>query len=256
MSFKEGIIKYLHQSLFSPTKTTLLKAIQNNQLITWLGLTTTAVKQNLPTLAPSIDKGHMSRQQQGIRSTRADTQTALKNKRDINKKIQAALEEIETKWDINPPMEKEKDNQIFTFTAIIRNKDGAIYTDFTGKFLIRSGDGMTSILIIYDWITNAILAEPVRALKDETVIEAFQTKFEYLKARGFKPVFNIINNVVSKAINTCINSKEIAIQMVEPNNHRANVAERAIQTWKNHFIAGICTTHDNFPSVLWSQLVS
>ena len=109
---------------------------------------------------------------------------------------------------------------------------------------------MTSILIIYDWTTHAILAHPVKYLKDDTVITAFRDKFNFLKSRGFKQVFNIINNVVSKAIKTYINSKDIEIQMVEPNNHRANAAERVIQTWKNHFIVGLCTTDDNFTSVL------
>ena len=109
---------------------------------------------------------------------------------------------------------------------------------------------MTSILIVYDWTRNAIMAQPVKDLKDDTVTTAFWDKFNFLKSRGFKPVFNIIDNVVSKAIKTYINSKDIKIQMVEPNNHRPNAADQAIQTWKNHFIAGLCSTDDNFPAVL------
>ena len=66
MSSKEGLIKYLHQCLFSPTKATLLKAIRNNQLTTWPGLTATAVEQHLPDSSPATDKGHMRRQRQGI----------------------------------------------------------------------------------------------------------------------------------------------------------------------------------------------
>ena len=108
-----------------------------------------------------------------------EVKATIKNKREIKKRVQAALEEIETRRDINPPRENGTNNQLFTFPTTIRNKDGTIYTNFTGIFLIRSSDGMTSILIIYDWTTNAILAHPVKDLKDDTVIAAFSYKFNF-----------------------------------------------------------------------------
>jgi hypothetical protein len=37
--------------------------------------------------------------------------------------------------------------------------------------------------------------------------------------------------------------------------HRANAAERAIRTFKNHFIAGLCSTDKLFPLNLWDQLL-
>ena len=36
-------------------------------------------------------------------------------------------------------------------------------------------------------------------------------------------------------------------QFVEPTHHRVNAAEQAIQTFKNHFISGICTTNSGGP---------
>eukprot|EP00978_Attheya_sp_CCMP212_P021045 scaffold61041_cov42-Attheya_sp.AAC.1 len=46
MSTKQELIQYLHQSLFCPPpKRTLLKAIKNNQLTTWPGLTKEAVEK-------------------------------------------------------------------------------------------------------------------------------------------------------------------------------------------------------------------
>ena len=39
MTSKEYIIKYVHQCIFSPTKRTLVKAIENKQLATWPGIT-------------------------------------------------------------------------------------------------------------------------------------------------------------------------------------------------------------------------
>jgi hypothetical protein len=47
--------------------------------------------------------------------------------------------------------------------------------------------------------------------------------------------------------------ENIDFQFVPPGLHQRNAAERAIRTFKNHFIAGLCTTAANFPLKLWDQ---
>ena len=92
--------------------------------------------------------------------------------------------------------------------------------------------------------------------KDESMIKAFKENIEYLGDRGFKPSFNIIDNVASKAIRIYLKKEKVGIQLVEPHNHRVNAAERAIRTFKNHFIAGLCIGDRNFPTILWRKLVN
>ncbi len=41
---------------------------------------------------------------------------------------------------------------------------------------------------------------------------------------------------------------------MEPHNHRVNAAERAIQTFKDAFIAALVTTDSDFPIQLWDRL--
>jgi hypothetical protein len=41
----------------------------------------------------------------------------------------------------------------------------------------------------------------------------------------------------------------------QPQIHRRNWAERDIQTFKNHFISGLCSTHPDFPLNLWDKLL-
>ena len=82
----------------------------------------------------------------------------------------------------------------------INLKDGTTYMDCTGKFPVRSIDGMTTIFILYDWSSNSILSEAIPDTKDETIIRVFKEKIEYLTKRGFKPSFNILDNIASKAI--------------------------------------------------------
>ena len=47
-----------------------------------------------------------------------------------------ALSTIETAQGINPPMEKETQNQIFVYHYILEPKAGTIYVDYTGNFPI------------------------------------------------------------------------------------------------------------------------
>jgi len=136
----------------------------------------------------------------------------------------------------------------------VEKKDGTIYVDLTGSFPIRSMAGMTTVFILYDWTTNAILATPISDAKDETMVQAFR-EVEYVTKHGFKPVFNVIGNVASKAVKAYLQSENIDLQLVEPHNHRVNAAECAIQTFKNHFIAGLSTSDDNFPTLLWNKLI-
>ena len=75
---KAELIKYLHQAAFSPVKATWKKAIENGHFTTWPGLTPEAVEKYLPRHSPATDKGHMSRQKQGIRPTKADKWAAKK----------------------------------------------------------------------------------------------------------------------------------------------------------------------------------
>ena len=58
---------------------------------------------------------------------------------------------------------------------------------------------MVTLFIMYDWSLNSILAEPIANTKDKTIIKEFSEKLKYLKKRGFKPRFNILDNIASKA---------------------------------------------------------
>ncbi|KAL7501856.1 hypothetical protein ACHAXN_000039, partial [Cyclotella atomus] len=59
----------------------------------------------------------------------------------------------------------------------------------------------------------------------------------------------------SKTIKRYIKEQKADLQLVEPDNHRVNAAEHAIQTFKNHFIAGMATVDKNFLLQLWDELL-
>ena len=71
------------------------------------------------------------------------------------------------------------------------------------------------------------------------MIEAFKTHINYITMRGFRPSFNIIDNVASKAIIFYSQEKNIRMQLFEPHTHQVNASEREIQSFKNNFFVGL-----------------
>eukprot|EP00957_Ditylum_brightwellii_P149446 11380916-Ditylum_brightwellii.AAC.1 len=62
-----------------------------------------------------------------------------------------------------------------------------------------------------------------------------------------------MDNEVSAALQQAIINKKIKLQLAPPHVHRRNAAERATQTFKEHFIAGFCNVHPDFPMQLWDR---
>ena len=52
-----------------------------------------------------------------------------------------------------------------------------------------------------------------------------------------------------------IESNNITYQLTPSGNHGRNSTERAIQTFKNHFIVGLCSVHPSFPLNQWYKLL-
>jgi len=52
----------------------------------------------------------------------------------------------------------------------------------------------------------------------------------------------VMDNQATKYIKKFLTEKECDLQIVEPHNHRVNAADRAIQMFKDAFIAALATT--------------
>ena len=64
-----------------------------------------------------------------------------------------------------------------------------------------------------------------------------------------------MDNETSELLLQSLENDDIAINLVPPHVHRRNAAERAIQTFKAHFIAILCGTDPKFPLNLWDKLL-
>ena len=70
------------------------------------------------------------------------------------------------------------------------------------------------------------------------------------------PLHQILVNKISEAYKEEILATKISYQLVPPDVHRQNIAEREIQTWKSHLIGIISGTAATFPLHLWCQIIS
>lgn len=149
---------------------------------------------------------------------------------------------------MTPPHDTSAECEIFCFAALVDANNGTIYTDFTGKFPVRSYKGNQYIFLVYVYDANTILVRALKSRHASNQIEAFQDIYNYLIKMNFKPKLHVMDNECSKIIKEFImGEQKINIQFVEAHQHRVNASERAIQTFKNHFIAGLCTVNENFP---------
>ena len=75
-----------------------------------------------------------------------------------------------------------------------------------------------------------------------------------LCSRGLTPRTHVLDNECSKVLKENMEEGNEMFQLVPLHLHQQNAAERAIQTFKNHFIAGMVSTHKDFPLHLWCRL--
>ena len=128
-------------------------------------------------------------------------------------------------------------------------------TDLTGKPPIQLALGNKYTLIIYHYDTNCIIAEPLKDRTAGEIAKAHQRVYDCLKLRGLQLKFEILDNECSGDLIRVITKNNINFQLVPPHLHQAYAAERAICTWKNHFIAILCGLDPKFPLQLWDRLI-
>jgi hypothetical protein len=154
--------------------------------------------------------------------------------------------------DQEPDMvQEDKCNYIY---AVVMGTN-QIYTDLTGRFTTTSLSGNKYILILYDYDRNSVLSAPMKNQGDKDMIRAFDVLIQSLIIRGLKPHLQRLDNEASLALRNYLTKQGIDYQLAPPHIHQRNNAERAIQTLKNHFIAGLFFMDPTFPLKLWDKLL-
>ena len=132
---------------------------------------------------------------------------------------------------------------------------GKIYTDQTGRFPVTYSKSNKYILVAYHYDSNTIHAEPLKTQPRLDLKTAYQKIHSLLTNRGLKPGLHILDNECPNVLKTFMREVNEKFQLVPHHIHCRNSAERAIRTFKDHFIASLDSTHKDFPLHLWCQLL-
>jgi hypothetical protein len=228
-----ALVNYLHKSLFSPTKSALLQAVKNGHLITWSSLTEKAINTYFK-LMPATATGHMNQRRQNIRST---SKTPIKS-------------DIEYFTTTNT----SSGTKTHLVYAVLVDQ-GKLYMDLTGKFPLRSSKGNSYVMVCYVFDCNFVKVVPMKSRSASERVKAYDHIHQELTAKGFKPKLQTLDNKASAALKNFFTTNDVEYQLVPPHCHRRNATERAIRTFKEHFVAGLSSVDPTFPLHLWDILL-
>ena len=106
---------------------------------------------------------------------------------------------------------------------------------------------MNYLLVVYDYGSDAILCEPMKAKTGPAIVATYKTILRLLQSRGLKPQLQRLDNKASAKLRQFMTAEDIDFQLAPPNMHRRNDAERAIRKFKKHFIKILSGTKPKFP---------
>jgi hypothetical protein len=74
-------------------------------------------------------------------------------------------------------------------------------------------------------------------------------------ARGLKSKLIKLDSEASPLLKDYLYHQDIVFQLVPSYSHRRNSDERAIRSFKDHLIPGLCSTDKSFPMHLWDRIL-
>jgi hypothetical protein len=241
----DQLVAFSHAAMFAPSLTALTKAIQKDFLVGFPGLTVDNLRMYPPT-ATETAKGHLDQNQQNKQSTpKASLQLPL-----LPTGPPLPIHQPNALLDHDPdyhPHQEEPTHYCFASVYALPPQ-GQRFSDQTGRFPTTSSQGNTQLFILYNFDSYSIHAVPIPTKSGPDILAAYTTVVNTLVHAGLCPKLHRLDSECSAILKDFMAKQQITHQLVPPGVHRANTAERAIRTFKNHFIAGLCTTDPKFPS--------
>ena len=179
LTTKKEIVKYYHVAAGWPVKKTWIAAIQRNSYASWPGLDEYMIWRQLEVWEPIV-LGHMN-------AYRSGTQTTI-----MKEKEKSGEEKME--WILaaeNNSLEKpvpgilqSRKRQVGVHLVSFDELKGYIATDLCGVYPTMSNRGMTYILVLYDYDSNAILAKAMKNNKGQAITTAYEALHKELTEAG------------------------------------------------------------------------
>ena len=243
----KDLVEFLHACAGYPVIETWIKAIKKGYYSSWPKLDRFKGPQWVAKhLSKSIitTMGHMKATREGIRST--------KKKEDETDEIIDDKTELE---EPRPHMERTINHQVACGVIATNELKGTISTDLPGRFPFTSDLLNNYIFVMYDFDSNTIQGKAIKARTKSELVRGFEMCYKELKEANVTSVLHRLDNEISNDLIDAIKEKNLKYQTVTAYNHRQNLAERAIQTYKSFLISNLHGIDTDFPAYLWCRLL-
>jgi hypothetical protein len=230
-------VSYAHAALGSPPPSTLYRALLKGWLSNFPRLTAKMLYQNWPNSLATA-QGHLQLKRQGIRSTQPKPHE------------RTLLKPEPTDTDFHTETDNVNDDvvQIKCFSRI-----DAMHADASGRYPVPSYDKHEyQMIFVYK---NYVHVELMVDRSSTSYVSAFSAAIEFFKSASH-PIRNIVmDNETSEPLKQFIGTLDILCQRVPAGDKRSNKAERAIQSWRHHYLSTLGTVSEHFPHQCWHKLV-
>ena len=218
------MITYAHNCMSATPYPTFYTAIQRGY-IKPPGINVKNLAQNVPVNVATA-KGHLKMQRKNQRST-----------------IDSEEEEQQRVFNFPPKLKTATPKNVMFQVRIVEQ----LSADITGRFSIAKWNGQYH-MIFYSAELNYIHVEILNNRTAGEICKAYNSALELFSRKGFNISFVHMDNETSSQVEKLLQNRPdpITIQYAPPGNHRSLKAERAIQTWKSHYISTLCCTDDDF----------
>ena len=208
------------------------QAVQSGFLSSFPGLHLSTLRRH-PPISEATIKGHLNAHRRNHRSTRKHFTTP---------------NYVFNTTQVKPIRTHHVYADCFDLTA-------TIFTDQTGPFILPSISGNKYVFVLYDFDSNYIAVQAIPSRTKEHLVTAYRSLLSLLIQRGLRPRFQRLDNEVSNLMRSEMEHHHVSYQLTPAGNHSRNAAERAIQTFKNHFISGLSSVNPQFPLQHWDKLL-
>ena len=238
MKTNADFVNFVHASFGSPVSSTFLQAATRGYLTNYPRITSHMISSNLPNSIATA-KGHLNQTRQGQHSTKTPVIPP-------NTTISPLLPPSST---VQTPND---DDTNIAFLKIIPISE-TNHSDLTGRlpFISRKGNQY----ILFSVLNGYIHLEPMPSKDGAAYVTALSNTFTFYECHKVPVSYQRLDNETSNLVEKFLKNKNIQIEYVPPNNHRANNAERAIQDGKCHLVATGGTAHPDFALDLWDLIL-
>ncbi len=197
---------YHHAAAGFPPKDTFLDAVQAGNYATWHGLATTLILKPSPNLN-KMQKGHMKRQQKGVRLTKVTAPVTFK---------------VEPGTANPPPPTIKNHYDIFVMAYELLD---TIHMDQTGAFPIMSHQGYWYIMVGIHLDANYIFCKLMKNRTNGNMIMAYQRMVDKMKLLALRLKHHRLDNKCSAKFKEYITKNGMTHKLVPLDGHRRNIAE-------------------------------